>query len=126
MADEVDRANDVVAMMASAAVAEICSRLDGIPLAIELAAARVRILGAEQIASRLVDRFRLLKGGAADRARGANEREHEGGGGQRQRKAQPDSTGPALPEEMQRNAYNNACADQLGGTGAEDQLPHRP
>ncbi|GAB4170090.1 MAG: hypothetical protein Fur0032_08810 [Terrimicrobiaceae bacterium] len=51
----------------AAAVAEICSRLDGIPLAIELAAARVRILGAEQIASRLVDRFRLLKGGSADR-----------------------------------------------------------
>lgn len=49
------------------AVAEICSRLDGIPLAIELAAARVRLLGAEQIAARLVDRFRLLKGGSADR-----------------------------------------------------------
>ena len=46
------------------AVAQICHRLGGIPLAIELAAARLRILSAEQIASRLDDRFRLLTGGA--------------------------------------------------------------
>lgn len=45
------------------AVAEICSRLDGIPLAIELAAARVRVLDVEQIAARLGDRFHLLRGG---------------------------------------------------------------
>lgn len=45
-------------------VAEICSRLDGIPLAIELAAARVRALSVEQIATRLVDRFHLLTGGS--------------------------------------------------------------
>jgi predicted ATPase/class 3 adenylate cyclase/DNA-binding CsgD family transcriptional regulator len=44
------------------AVAEICHRLDGIALAIELAAARVRTLSAEQIAARLDDRFRLLAG----------------------------------------------------------------
>jgi non-specific serine/threonine protein kinase len=44
----------------AAAVAQICNRLDGIPLAIELAAARVRILTAEQIAERLDDCFRLL------------------------------------------------------------------
>lgn len=49
------------------AVAEICSRLDGIPLAIELAAARVRLLSVSQIAARLNDRFRLLKGGGNDR-----------------------------------------------------------
>ncbi len=42
------------------AVAEICRRLDGIPLAIELAAARLRALSAEQIAARLDDRFNLL------------------------------------------------------------------
>ncbi len=42
------------------AVAEICRRLDGIPLAIELAAARVRVLTADQIRERLRDRFRLL------------------------------------------------------------------
>lgn len=42
------------------AVAEICRRLDGIALAIELAAARVRTLSAAQIAARLDDRFRLL------------------------------------------------------------------
>jgi predicted ATPase/class 3 adenylate cyclase len=46
------------------AMAQICSRLDGIPLAIELAAARVKVLKAEQIAERLNDRFRLLTGGS--------------------------------------------------------------
>ena len=46
------------------AVGQICRRLDGIPLALELAAARIRVLGAHQIAERLDDRFRLLKGGA--------------------------------------------------------------
>jgi predicted ATPase/class 3 adenylate cyclase len=45
-------------------IAQICYRLDGIPLAIELAAARVKILSVEQIAMRLDDRFRLLTGGA--------------------------------------------------------------
>lgn len=43
---------------------EICRRLDGIPLAIELAAARVRVLTPEQIAARLEDRFAILTGGA--------------------------------------------------------------
>ncbi len=42
------------------AVAEICRRLDGIPLALELAAGRIRVLSAEQIRDRLDDRFRLL------------------------------------------------------------------
>ncbi|MGC1377366.1 MAG: tetratricopeptide repeat protein [Anaerolineales bacterium] len=46
------------------AVAQVCSRLDGIPLAIELAAARVNMLKVEQIAERLGDRFRLLTGGS--------------------------------------------------------------
>jgi predicted ATPase/class 3 adenylate cyclase len=46
------------------AVAQICHRLDGIPLAIELAAARVKVLSVEQIASRLDDRFYLLTGGS--------------------------------------------------------------
>ena len=45
------------------AVAEICRRLDGIPLAIELAAARVKVLSVEEIRARLDDRFRLLTGG---------------------------------------------------------------
>ena len=48
----------------AAAVVEICHRLDGIPLAIELAAARVRALSPKQIAERLDDRFRLLAGGS--------------------------------------------------------------
>jgi predicted ATPase len=46
------------------AVAQICRRLDGIPLAIELAAARAGVLGVEQIAARLDHRFRLLTGGS--------------------------------------------------------------
>ena len=45
-------------------VAQICRRLDGIPLAVELAAARVRSLPPAQIAARLDDRFRLLTGGS--------------------------------------------------------------
>jgi predicted ATPase/DNA-binding CsgD family transcriptional regulator len=49
---------------ANATIAQICERLDGIPLALELAAARVPALGLEQIASRLDDRFRLLVGGS--------------------------------------------------------------
>jgi non-specific serine/threonine protein kinase len=43
-------------------IAQICQRLDGIPLAIELAAARVRVLPVQDIAERLDDRFRLLIG----------------------------------------------------------------
>ena len=46
-----------------AAVAQICHRLDGIPLALELAAARIRVLGAHDLARRLDQRFRLLTGG---------------------------------------------------------------
>jgi predicted ATPase/class 3 adenylate cyclase len=45
-------------------VAQVCQRLDGIPLAIELAAARVRTLPVEQIHARLDDMFRLLTGGS--------------------------------------------------------------
>jgi predicted ATPase/DNA-binding SARP family transcriptional activator len=48
-----------------AAGTEICRRLDGLPLAIELAAARVRVLGVHQIAERLDDCFSLLAAGAA-------------------------------------------------------------
>ncbi|MGQ0466922.1 MAG: ATP-binding protein [Sporichthyaceae bacterium] len=47
----------------AAAVVRICRRLDGSPLALELAAARIRLLGAEALAERLDDRFRLLAGG---------------------------------------------------------------
>ena len=46
------------------ALVQICHRLDGIPLALELAAARVTMFSAEQIATRLGDRFRLLTGGS--------------------------------------------------------------
>ncbi len=50
----------------AAAVAEICRRLDGIPLAIELAAARVKLLTLQTLGERLGHRFELLTGGRAD------------------------------------------------------------
>ncbi len=48
----------------ASAIAQVCVRLDGIPLAIELAAARAKMLTPDQIAARLDDRFRLLTGGS--------------------------------------------------------------
>ena len=65
----VDRAQAVqssfaVTSASSLAVAQVCCRLDGIPLALELAAARVRSLSVEEINTRLDSRFRLLTGGA--------------------------------------------------------------
>lgn len=58
------RPSFVVTNQNAPAVAQICHRLDGVPLAIELAAARIKVLTAEQIAERLDDRFRLLTGGS--------------------------------------------------------------
>jgi predicted ATPase/class 3 adenylate cyclase len=46
------------------AIAELCARLDGIPLALELAAARLRSLSVKDISARLNDRFKLLSGGS--------------------------------------------------------------
>jgi non-specific serine/threonine protein kinase len=63
----VDRARAVASFQFTsenaAAVADICRRLDGVPLAIELAAARTKLLSVGQIRERLNDRFRLLAGG---------------------------------------------------------------
>lgn len=50
----------------ASAVADICRRLDGIPLAIELAAARVRMMSPQEIAARLDQRFRFLTGSTRD------------------------------------------------------------
>ncbi|MFE1268048.1 BTAD domain-containing putative transcriptional regulator [Streptomyces sp. NPDC058758] len=50
----------------AASVVAICRRLDGIPLALEMAATRVRALGVREVAARLDDRFRLLAVGARD------------------------------------------------------------
>ncbi|MFE0152954.1 BTAD domain-containing putative transcriptional regulator [Nonomuraea sp. NPDC059007] len=65
--------DDAVALFAARAgiepgpaVRTICRRLDGIPLALELAATRVRALGADELARRLDDRFRLLSTGMRD------------------------------------------------------------
>ena len=65
----VDRAQQVRPTFAPtpaeiAVLAQICDRLDGIPLAIELAAARTRMMNPARIASALADRFRLLTGGS--------------------------------------------------------------
>jgi predicted ATPase/class 3 adenylate cyclase/DNA-binding CsgD family transcriptional regulator len=57
------RPNFAVTNATAPVVAEICARLDGIPLAIELAAARARVLSPQQILTGLEDRFRLLTGG---------------------------------------------------------------
>ncbi|MFI5684770.1 BTAD domain-containing putative transcriptional regulator [Streptomyces sp. NPDC051636] len=58
------RPDAAAALADTAAVDEICRRLDGLPLAIELAAARLRLLTPRQIADRLDDRFRLLTSGS--------------------------------------------------------------
>jgi predicted ATPase/tetratricopeptide (TPR) repeat protein len=47
-------------------VMDLCRRLDGLPLAVELAAARVRVMSVREIADRLNDRFSLLRGGSRD------------------------------------------------------------
>ena len=65
----VERARDVVSAFEltehnAPAVAKMCRMLDGIPLAIELAAARVRVLSVEQISSRLESTFTMLTGGS--------------------------------------------------------------
>ncbi len=65
----VDRARHVnssfsVTERNAAGVVQVCRRLDGIPLAIELAAARLKAMTVEQLASRLDDRFHLLTGGS--------------------------------------------------------------
>lgn len=58
------RADFALTREVAPAVAEICRRLDGNPLAIELAAARLPMLGAAELVRRLEDRFRVLTGGA--------------------------------------------------------------
>lgn len=65
----VDRASAIVSDFSvtgdnAASLADLCRQLDGIPLAVELAAARVRSMSVTQIATRLDDRFRLLTGGS--------------------------------------------------------------
>jgi predicted ATPase/class 3 adenylate cyclase len=67
----IDRAQDVKPNFAitnenAPAVAEICARLDGLPLAIELAAARIKLLPPEALLGRLSNRLKLLTGGARD------------------------------------------------------------
>jgi len=59
------RASFTLSEQNAAAVLEVCRRTEGIPLAVELAAARVRALSVEQIVARLGDQFRLLAGAAA-------------------------------------------------------------
>ena len=58
--------NFVLTIDNASAVAEICRRLDGLPLALELAAARIKLLQPQAILSRLDDKLKLLTGGARD------------------------------------------------------------
>lgn len=58
------RADFVLTEETALTAAELCRRLDGLPLAIELAAARLRTMTLEQLADRLADRFQVLTGGA--------------------------------------------------------------
>ena len=60
------RADFTLTAANSAAVAEICVRLDGLPLALELAAARIKLLSPEALRERLASRLQLLTGGARD------------------------------------------------------------
>nr|WP_238341540.1 BTAD domain-containing putative transcriptional regulator [Actinopolymorpha rutila] len=60
------RAARPTADLPAEAVADVCRHLDGLPLAVELAAARVRALSVPEIARRLEDRFAVLRGGARD------------------------------------------------------------
>jgi len=61
------KADFVLMNETAAAVAEICQRLDGLPLAIELAAARIKVLPPQALLQRLSSRLALLTGGARDR-----------------------------------------------------------
>jgi predicted ATPase/class 3 adenylate cyclase len=64
--DRADQAGGAVSVddETAATIAQLCRRLDGIPLAIELAAARTRMMSPQEIADRLDERFRLLTGGS--------------------------------------------------------------
>lgn len=67
----VDRATEVkpnfqLGHVNATAIAEICARLDGLPLAIELAAARIRVFTPQDLLSRLTNRMKMLTGGARD------------------------------------------------------------
>ncbi|MEU4390906.1 BTAD domain-containing putative transcriptional regulator [Kribbella sp. NPDC023855] len=98
------------------AVGVICRRLDGIPLALELAATRVRALGVQGLAAKLDDRFRLLAGG-----RGVPER-------QRTLRATIDWSWELLSEEeqtllrrlaVQADSFSLEAAEEVGGLPAE-------
>lgn len=100
----------------AAAVEIICRRLDGIPLALELAATRVRALGMQGLATKLDDRFRLLAGG-----RGVPER-------QRTLRATIDWSWELLSEEEQvllrrlavhADSFSLAAAEEVGELPAE-------
>ena len=60
------KADFAVTNESAPAVTEICARLDGLPLAIELAAARIRILPPQKVLQRLGERLKLLRGRGRD------------------------------------------------------------
>ena len=131
-------------------VVEVCRRVDGLPLAIELAAARLRSMPLQQLAGRLDDRFRLLTGGSrtalaapADAARGGRlelgpahrsgaaaapapggvpRRGHPGGGGDRLRRRAGRRRRRLRP--ALRSGRQVAAADRRRGGGWRARLPN--
>jgi non-specific serine/threonine protein kinase len=107
----------------AAAIAQLCRRLDNIPLALELAAARTNALSVQEIAERLDDRFRLLSGGA----RTAMPR-------QQTLRAMVDWTYDALSDDERRlfehlavfgSSFSLEAAEQVTGRdGGGDAEPH--
>ena len=101
-------------------VVEICRRLDGIPLAIELAAARVKMLSVEEIRSRLDDRFRLLTGGHKALPR------HQRGPYRAPARGTTDSARrPRRLRTRPRSASLAACVGQRTGPPHDHRCPQR-
>ena len=133
------------------AVAEICRRLDGMPLAIELAAARTRVLSVEQISSRLEASFRLLKsesrtptrmGGLRQKRRGEGSRDGRRGSWNVTTEGYTQIGLPANTLDLLRGATNakplidlngkdtrslanqlNITAPGIGGQGGGEKVP---
>ena len=102
-------------------VVEIVRRLDGLPLAIELAAARLRVLTPEEVAERLADRFRLLTGGDARRCRGTarSGRSSSGAGSCSPR---PSARSPSTSACSARAPRPRRCAAVAGADDVLDTL----
>ena len=110
------------------AVAQICRRLDGIPLALELAATRIRVLGAHQVAERLDDRFRLLAPGAPSRLPPPDPAGDDGlelPAPPRRRAGPPPAPG-RVPPELRPRGGGRDLGGRRRGSGRRCPRPARP